>query len=283
MPASFRLLQIAYSAETLNPISPDFAILNNLDNAKPEWYELWPMLQYLNATPLDDDCWLGFFSPKFHLKTGWTGWNIKEFTLRQSNQCEAVLFGQAWDQIAYFRNVFEQGEYWHPGLTEISEEIYRRVGLNVNLKMLVNHTGNACFSNFIVAKPTYWKMWAYYANRLFEFIENDDSRIGKLSRGDVSYGAKERLAPIRTFIQERLHAILLNQISGQVVTFERVTESQPFERLFEATHENSLKLKLCDIHKRLYLATGKQEHLDAFYGARRSVKKTDENMRRNFQ
>ncbi len=61
MPASFRLLQIAYSPETSVPTSPDFAILDNLANPKPEWYELWPMLQYLNSNTVDEDCWLGFF------------------------------------------------------------------------------------------------------------------------------------------------------------------------------------------------------------------------------
>ena len=268
----FRLLQIAYNQETSVPPSPDFQILDNLENARPEWYELWPMLRYLEENELGDDCWLGFFSPKFFMKTGWSGSNIKDFILRQSNQCEVALFSQAWDQIAYFRNVFEQGEYWHPGLTDLSNEVFKLIGLNVDTKALVNHTGNACFSNFIVAKPAYWSTWAHYAHRLFEVVENNETSIGRNLRAETTYGGAERLAPIRTFIQERLHAILLSRVSSQVVTYERTMENPPFDRLFEVSDQNRLKLQLCDIHKRLYTTTQDQRYLDEFYSIRKTIK-----------
>ena len=274
MPASFRLLQIAYSPETLNPISPDFAILNNLDNAKPEWYELWPMLQYLNATALDDDCWLGFFSPKFTQKTGWTGANIKEFISRQSDSLEVAIFSQAWDQIAYFKNVFAQGEVWHPGLTDLAKSVMPAIGLDVDLDRLINHSENACFSNFLVAKPSYWRVWRDYAQRLFDLIESGNHAVAVSGRQQVAYGHPDRLAPIRTFIQERLHSVILPDGHFEVAAYERLREHKPFARLFESNASECLKLEACDSLKRLYTATGEAAYLEQYAAIAETVKFT---------
>jgi hypothetical protein len=264
MPASFRLLQIAYSPETTAPISPDFVILDNLANPKPEWYELWPMLEYLNSNTLDEDCWLGFFSPKFTQKTGWSGANIKDFILRQSATLDVALFSQAWDQIAYFKNVFEQGEAWHPGLKELAAEVMKEIGISIDLEKLVNHSENACFSNFIVAKPRYWRVWQLYAQRLFDLIEYGTKPVSRSGRTLVAYGHPERQAPIRTFVQERLHSLILPSEQFEVVSYERAREQDPFERLFQNNRTQRLKLEACDSLKRLHTVTGKSEYLNQY-------------------
>ena len=72
------LHQIAYSIATLAAVEPGYRVLDNLANPRPDWYEFWPIRQFLLNEPLDDAAWYGFFSPKFGAKTGLTppSWTI---------------------------------------------------------------------------------------------------------------------------------------------------------------------------------------------------------------
>ena len=35
-----------------------------------------------------------------------------------------ILFSHAWDQIAYFQNPFFQGDFFHPGLLDLSQNLF---------------------------------------------------------------------------------------------------------------------------------------------------------------
>ncbi len=41
------LFQIAYSEATLHMIEPGYSVLNNLENIRPDWYEYWPIRNFL--------------------------------------------------------------------------------------------------------------------------------------------------------------------------------------------------------------------------------------------
>jgi hypothetical protein len=83
-----------------------------------------------------------------------------------------ALFSSEWDQISYFLNPFEQGEVWHPGITEVCQDFIDKCGLEINLSTLVSDTSSSVFSNYIVAKKEFWIQWKKLAEQFFEFVEN---------------------------------------------------------------------------------------------------------------
>ena len=73
------LFHIGYSDETVQLKEPGYALLDNRRNQRPDWYESWPIREFLLQNKLDEDAYYGFFSPKFHMKTGLDANEVKQF------------------------------------------------------------------------------------------------------------------------------------------------------------------------------------------------------------
>ena len=75
--------QICYSAESAQSVPAGFKALNNLDNARADWREYWPIREYLLNNPLEDGVLYGFVSPKFSYKTGLDYQAVQSFVEKQ--------------------------------------------------------------------------------------------------------------------------------------------------------------------------------------------------------
>ena len=62
-----KLFQICYDDQSFSNLSPGFTPLDNREGA-PEFREIVPIFAYLKDNVIDDDEWIGFFSPKFRRK-----------------------------------------------------------------------------------------------------------------------------------------------------------------------------------------------------------------------
>jgi len=70
MMPDIHLYQIAYNSQTLAQVQASgFLVLDNLANARPDWYEYWSIRNFLQSQSLDEHAFYGFFSPKFTDKT----------------------------------------------------------------------------------------------------------------------------------------------------------------------------------------------------------------------
>jgi len=192
--------QIYYDEATLRSLDPGFLPLDNRVNKRPDWYEFWVIRNFLiENSPLGDG-WYGFLSPNFYLKTGFKAEDVADFvSLAETHDCDVALIPCAWDQIAYFKNPFDQGERWHPGIMDLSQKLLSLIFPNVALSDLVTHTGNFTFSNYIIAQRNYWMEWLDVANRVFEVVENNEGQLSLDLSKLTSYGSIERQAPIKAF------------------------------------------------------------------------------------
>jgi len=113
MTPTVHLHQIAYSAKTLADIEPGYAVIDNVANPRPDWFEVWPIRQFLMETPLDDSAFYGFFSTKFGKKTQLLHTDVTHFVQQHAGQAEVMLFSPQPDMGAFYLNVFEQGDLRH--------------------------------------------------------------------------------------------------------------------------------------------------------------------------
>ena len=125
------LFSIAWSPETLVQTDPDIAILDNSANQRPDWREYWPMRRYLLETPMEDDTFYGFLSPKFTSKTGLSGADVIRF-MEAHPQADVFTFSPQADMGAFFLNVFIQGETFDPGSLNACEELLSHIGQPVD-------------------------------------------------------------------------------------------------------------------------------------------------------
>ena len=205
------IYQIYYNEATRQSLDPDFIPLDNTHGPK-EWYEFYPMLQFLNTHELDDDTYYGFLSPKFFEKTGVCGKDLHQIIQRHAidvdgNRVDVFLSSVGFNSLTYHQNVFYQGERNHPGFLSLMQLSLRKMGIFLDLKSMISTNYNSAFCNYVIAKKRYWQQWQKIANQFYALVENDQSEIGRMLRQNTNYMADP--APMRAFIQERFVSVVL--------------------------------------------------------------------------
>lgn len=258
-----RLFSIAWSPETLAQTDPDIAILDNSANLRPDWREYWPMRHYLLNTALDANTYYGFLSPKFTSKTGLTGAGVIRF-MHDQRGADVFTFSPQADMGAFFLNVFEQGETFDPGFLSICQELLEHIGQPVDLRSLVMDSRHVVFSNFIVARPAFWRQWLALCEKIFQLAEANGSPLAIKVNATTTYPGQ---VPRKVFIIERMASLLL--ASGQwrcmpYSTYQCAWSALPTARFRnEAIASDALKLA--------YNETRHGEFINAYAELRSSI------------
>jgi hypothetical protein len=251
----YQILNHYTAPETLDP---GFLVLDNSANERPDWFEYWPIRQFLLKEPLDEESFYGFLSPKFKLKTNLSAAAAHTFVNLDTKTTDVVLLSQSIHQAAYYLNTFQYGNSLHPGLLDIATTFFKRIGSPTNLNELITCSRNEVYSNYIIAKPRFWRVWLEATEQLFSIAESTTDPLGAELRKATRY-RRRREVPMKIFIMERIATWILAREAGFVV---RVRD--PF-----AARARLYKLPMaivCDALKIAYLANGrKQEYKDLFY------------------
>lgn len=201
-----RLYQIAYSAASLAAVEPGYELLDNLDNARPDWFEYWPIRRFLQQQALDEAAYYGFFSPKFGAKTQLSHSEVVAFVQAHAASADVLLFSPQPDMAAFFLNVFEQAETFDAGLIDAFETLLAGIGRPTGLRSLVMDSRNTVFSNYFVARPAFWREWLALNEALFAVCEGADSPLRQALTRTTSYQGAQR----KVFLQERVASYLLS-------------------------------------------------------------------------
>jgi len=255
--------QIVYSPETRKMRDPGFEELDNLRNERPDWYEYWPIRKYLLERTLDEGSYYGFVSPKFGEKTKLTAEVVHEF-IRAHPDPEVFLFSPAFDHMAYYRSVFEQGDAHHPGLTQLTVECLARAGVDNRLPA-ITCSKNSVFSNYFVARPSFWKKWFEIAEAVFQMAEQPGNPVAARLNAGAPHDASS--APYKVFVIERIAPSLLSRYPlSAIKAFPLIQESyHPRLRSFP------VELVILDSMKFCYLESGNPAYMEIFEHLRRQI------------
>jgi hypothetical protein len=261
----FFIYQIFYDNNTKKKILPGFIPIDNSSSLRPDWYEFWVMLNYLRTNNLEDNSWYGFLSPKFAEKTCLNSSFIFNF-LNEYHEYDAALFSPGWDQISFFLNTFEQGEIWHPGLFTEAQNFINYYNLEFNLDDLVTDSLSSVFSNFVIAKKSYWNKWKIFADYLFDFYENNHT-FDCLT----NYGSSKKNYPMKVFIQERLSSLVLSCKDLNIISIDNSFSAPIFEKLFPNNLYTRELLQFCNSCKVKYRESLDDKYLKLYWDTRRKV------------
>lgn len=265
MSAPIHLYQIAYSAATLATIEPGYMLLDNLVNPRPDWYEYWPIRRFLLQQTLDETAFYGFFSPKFGAKAGMSHEQVMAEVSSAEARADVVLFSPHPNQIAFFLNVFEQGEYFHPGHMAICKDVFQILGQSLPLDGLVMDVQQMVFSNYFVARPAFWREWLKWNEALFALCEGPPSPLRDRLTAATDYegGTQHKI-----FVMERIAPLLLS-----VQPHWRVHAHNPFTQGWstESLRRDPSQALTCEALKQAYRRHGFPEYLQAFAAVRRQV------------
>ena len=185
-----------------------FQVLDNSDNQRPDWYEYWPIRNFLTGQPLDEEAFYGFLSPKFHLKTNLSAQTVRDLLAAVAPDVDVALFSPSIHNAAYFWNVFEHGESEHPGLLAVSQRFFARAGHPQQLKALVSDSRNTVHSNYFIARPRFWRAWLTLTEQLYAIAESAGDDLGAALRAPTEYRGA-RAVSMKIFVMERVASFLL--------------------------------------------------------------------------
>jgi hypothetical protein len=262
------IYQIFYDDSSRSKLDPQFIGLDNCANERPDWFEFWPIRNFLVNNELEENAWYGFLSPNFSTKTGFSTEFVKKILHDFNGKSDVALFTHSWDQLAYFLNPFEHGESWHPGLMQESQKFVDFIGLTVDLKTLVTFNSISIYSNYIIAKPIFWKKWLTLANQFYDYAESELSGLSKLT---TNYGLQDNQVAMKTFIQERLATLLLSQHNFNVVVPTQSHFAPISSLIFREDKYTRPALQAMDFLKEKFCQTKDLDYLSMYYKLRSQI------------
>ncbi len=252
------IYQILTHYTKLEDLDPGFLVLDNSANERQDWYEYWPIRKFLLNEPLEEDAFYGFLSPKFKQKTNLSAAPVREFISLEISTTDIVLLSPTLRWTAYHLNVFKFGDAVHPGLLQVADRFFRQIGEPTNLHDLVTSSRNEVYSNYMIAKPRFWRAWLKITEQLFEIAESATDPLGAELRKPTRYRGGNN-AQMKIFIIERIVTWLLARDSQFVARVRN-----PF-----VTRNRIYKLPgaiICDALKIAYIENGhRREYKDMFY------------------
>lgn len=199
-----RILQIYFKPELLQHCDPDFEPLDNTANPRPdlrEWYN-WDQ-EYDKLVASDLEYW-GFVSWKFYEKTGLTGKKVFDF-MNQHPGHDVYLFNPCIINEALFANSWEQGELWHPGISEIGNSFFKKLGYeDVDVQSMVLDKNKTVYANYVVGNRRFWQEFMTFSRKLFTEAEKDSIFKEQVFGEGGSNYAHDKTLPNFTFLIERL-------------------------------------------------------------------------------
>jgi hypothetical protein len=256
------LYQIAWSDEVLAGIEPSYGVLDNRVDARHDWREYWPIRRFLLGEALDEATYYGFFSPKFASKTGLAHQAVLDFVAGAAPDVDVFTFSPQPDMASFFLSVFEQNELFDPGFNAATNAFLAAAGRPLTVDSLVMDSRHIVFSNFIVAKPAFWRAWLDLNEQLFAICEGPDTPLRAMLTHATTYpGAVER----KVFLMERIASLLLTIEPGW-----KVRAYDTFRLAWSATRlgEQKLDAVISDALKIAMREQGFPEYMEAFAAVR---------------
>jgi predicted O-linked N-acetylglucosamine transferase (SPINDLY family) len=262
--AKINLFMIAYLDEHFDALTKGMSALDNRVNDRPDWMEYWPIRRYLYENRINNSDYYGFFSPKFSSKTGLDGDAVKAFLRDDKFQHDFYLFSPQADMNAFFLNPFEQNELFDNGFIQLANDVARKIGYNINLINVVMDSRKIVFSNYFVAKGSFWVRWLNLCEIIYRLAEDSGSDLSQQLNFATTYrGGIQR----KVFLVERMASMILlcdDFSSKPYSTFKCAWSALPTgKKVNEAIMSDALKMAFND--------TGDRSYLDAYANLRKSV------------
>lgn len=205
-----RILQLYYADSQIEQLDPDLEPLDRRTIVSELDAELWREYavcrhSYSRRLHLKYE-YFGFVSWKFRQKADLSGKKLHRFI--QSNPGYDVYFVSPHPEAALLNaNLWEHGEASHPRLTELTERIFRDIGVEIDIRRQVHGLANALICNYWVGNARFWNAYMEFTDPIMEYA----ARIAdpKYHRLIYSLASVESGANYFPFLMERLFSTLL--------------------------------------------------------------------------
>ena len=206
--SKLNIFQIYYSEDTRDSIEEGFIPLSNMSNERPDWFEYWPIRNYILNNQLNKKYFYGFLSPKFSKKTN-LNFNtiIKSLNSIQIDNFDVISFSPFYDQISFYKNIFEQTSFTSPDVLPSLNYSAKMLFPNFDVNNYLSSSLDTIFCNYFIATGSFWLEWFNVCEKIFHIAENYSDPNNHFYTTTTTYN---KTSPhIKTFIIERIANLLI--------------------------------------------------------------------------
>lgn len=200
------LYQIYYKKFQKKFLDPALMSYSNLENKNPEWAEYWIFKENFENHFNSKNGLIGFLSWKFSMKTKLSGSDFIGF-ISENPGFDVYSVSPFPFYFYIFDSVWQQGEYYHPGLIEITQKIFDKLNIQVNLQSMTTDINTSVYCNYWAANTNFWREYMSFSLPIYYHIQNSLSPEEKAkihSKADKNINSN-----YIAFIQERLFSTFL--------------------------------------------------------------------------
>lgn len=202
-----QIAQIYYDAAQLGNLDPAFKPYDNTANENREFAEYYIFEKEYTSGRVREGDLTGYVSWKFGQKTCLGGKKFIDFI--EKNPGYDVYFINPFPmQVKFFRNLWLQGEFYHPGIISISQEILHLAGYDINLKTAIHDRRTALYCNYWVGTRQFWDRYMAFTQPIIEMLRSGLSSVQKEKLHSIADFGNE--FSYIAFIIERLFTTLLH-------------------------------------------------------------------------
>jgi len=228
-----KIYQIYYKQEQIVHLDPAFVPYDNSNNLRPELNE-WAVWNefYDTAEAKELDMW-GMLSWKFKQKTNLTGQQFIDF-VNDNPGYDVYFVNPAIVNEAVFLNGWEQGDFYHLGLSEIANNFLAKIGYSdLAVKELVLDRNTTMFASYFVATRDFWDRYITFTRKIFIEAEKDIEFNNQIFGAGLSNYNLNKSLPQFPFLNERLISTFIdieaiNALSYQYTADTAADKYQPY-------------------------------------------------------
>ena len=224
---NIKIFQIYFKPELKDQCDPLFTPLDNTSNPRPELreWDVWNR-EHDKIVKENLDLW-GFVSWKFKEKTKLSA--EQTFAHISDNPgYDVYLFNPCIVNEALFANSWEQGDIHHPGISQIGNSFFAKLGYqDIDVRTTLLDRTRTVFANYVVGNRRFWGDFMAFSRQLFTEADKDqDFKHSVFGQGLSNY-AHDRSLPNFTFLIERLIPTFLDIHNYKVCPYVYDNNSLP--------------------------------------------------------
>ena len=230
------LYQICFEQNQISQVKSPMVAFDNTSNERPElreYHSFKKIIDNQHATEL-----YGVFGPRAEEKLRYSGKEIYDEIVSNSGK-EFYLFNHARIQSVVFLNVWEQGEYFHPGIKKIMRYVLDKNGYDYTVIDSIMTEKQMCFCSYFVATKKAWIEYMQFVDDIKSTLSALPDELATIYHGSANY-ARDSSLGMFPFIIERLLSTYLKLNSYNVhvkpYNYTLYTENVNFIKHFRMLH-----------------------------------------------
>lgn len=205
--------QIYYDVKQLPKLEKSFIPYDNTANTNREWAEYHVFeTEYRKGTYRNFD-YTGFVSWKFGQKSRISGARFQEF-MRENPGADVYFINPFPMEELLFRNVWEQGEFYHPGIRDISQKLVEQAGIDLDLKSWPEPRETFAFCNYWAGNAVFWGKYMDFTGKIARILREGLDESDRIFLHSIA--SRTNNFSYIAFIMERLFSVFITDAASRL-------------------------------------------------------------------